>query len=135
MTGLVLDAPGVDQLLRDGGWRVDRIADDTWRTSFRGKNGRFPVYVKLTTEQITFTVLPFLKSPTDQAPAAALYNKLLELNQALMMAKFSIDDDLDVLLSVEYPTADLDKSEFEDALDTLTYYADQHYPELKKLGA
>jgi hypothetical protein len=50
------------------------------------------------------------------------------------MAKFSIDDDLDVVLSVEYPTQHLDRSEFDDALDVLSYYADRHYEELRKLA-
>ena len=81
-----------------------------------------------------FAVLPFLRSPEAQETADALYEKLLELNQQLMMAKFSIDDDLDIALSVEYPTADLDRSELDDALDTLTYYADKHYLELKALA-
>ncbi len=134
MSKLVLDAKLVDELLAESGWRVERIADDTWRSSFRGKNGRFPVYVKLAPDLVTFTVLPFLRSPEAQETADSLYKRLLELNQQLMMAKFSIDDDLDIVLSVEYPTADLDKSEFEDALDTLTYYADKHYLELKQLA-
>ena len=37
------------------------------------------------------------------------------------------------MLSVEYPTTTLDRSEFDDALDSLSYYADRHYPELKEL--
>jgi hypothetical protein len=49
------------------------------------------------------------------------------------MAKFSIDDDLDVVLSVEYPSGDLDKSEFEDALAALSHYADQYAAELTAL--
>jgi len=50
------------------------------------------------------------------------------------MAKFSIDDDLDVVLSVEYPTAELDTSEFRDAVDVLTYYADRYHDELTGLA-
>ena len=55
--------------------------------------------------------------------------------QSLLMAKFSIDDDLDVVLSVEYALAELDRSEFDDALDVLSYYADRHYDELRGLCA
>jgi hypothetical protein len=79
---------------------------------------------------LTFTVIPYLRSPTEPDKAAALYEALLRLNHSLVMAKFSIDDDLDVLLSVEYPVANLDRSEFDDALDALAYYADRHYLEV-----
>ena len=44
-------------------------------------------------------------------------------------------DDLDVVLSVEYPSEELDRSEFDDALDVLSYYADRHYDELRALIA
>ncbi|MCZ7683100.1 MAG: YbjN domain-containing protein [Sandaracinaceae bacterium] len=79
-------------------------------------------------------MVPFLKSPEDAQKAAQLYQRLLELNQSLLMAKFSIDDDLDVVLSVEYPSGELDRSEFDDAIDVLSYYADRHYDELRALA-
>lgn len=121
--------------MEESGWSCDRISDDTWRTHFRGRNASFPVYVRLDPEgYVCFAIVPFVKSPDDVAKAAALYRRLLELNQSLLMAKFSIDDDLDVVLSVEYPSDELDRSEFDDALDVLSYYADKHYEELRALG-
>ena len=45
-----------------------------------------------------------------------------------------VHDDLDVVLSVEYPSSELDRSEFDDALDVLSYYADRHYDELRALA-
>ena len=138
---LKLDGETVRGLLQAGGWPCDRIGPDTWRSHFRGKRASFPFFVKVgegdgTGEGsgfVTFAIVPFLKSPADPALAAPLYKRLLELNQHVLMAKFSIDDDLDVVLSVEYPTAEIDRSEFVDALDVLGYYADRHYDELKKL--
>jgi hypothetical protein len=134
---LVLDDESIRALLQAGGWPCDRINDDTWRSHFRGRHASFPFYVRVDDERgfITFAIVPFLRSPDDATRAAALYERLLILNQSLLMAKFSIDDDLDVVLSVEYPTAELDKSEFDDALDVLSYYADRHYVELGELGA
>jgi hypothetical protein len=138
---LTLDDATVRGLLQAGGWPCDRIGPDTWRSHFRGKCTSFPFFVKVgegdgTGEgsgYVTFAIVPFMKSPEDPERAGALYKRLLELNQHVLMAKFSIDDDLDVVLSVEYPLADLDKSEFADALDVLGYYADRHYDELKLL--
>ncbi|WP_375183504.1 YbjN domain-containing protein [Marinobacter sp.] len=84
---------------------------------------------------VCFAIVPFVKSPEAQDKSGRLYQRLLELNQTLLMAKFSIDDDLDVVLSVEYPSEELDRSEFDDALDVLSYYADRHYDELRALIA
>ncbi len=83
---------------------------------------------------VVFAIVPYLRSPEEPERAAALYARLLELNQTLLMAKFSIDDDLDVVLSVEYALPDLDRSEFDDALDVLSYYADRHYDELRRIA-
>lgn len=122
-------------LLQEGGWPCDRISDDTWRSHFRGRNASFPFYVRLDPQgYVCFVIVPFVKTPEDSQQSASLYRRLLELNQSLLMAKFSIDDDLDVVLSVEYPSGELDRSEFDDALDVLSYYADRHYDELRALG-
>ena len=131
---LTLDANTVRELLERGKWPCDRIAPDTWRSHFRGKRASFPFYVRIDDAgYVNFAIVPFLKSPEEPEAQHKLHTRLLELNHQLLMAKFSIDDDLDVLLSVEYPTAELDESEFTDALDVLGYYADRHYDELRAL--
>ena len=126
----------VERLLEAGGWQFTRLTADTWRGHFRCQTGRsFPYLVRLDREArwLTFAVVPFLRSPEDEARCAALYGRLLQLNQVLMMAKLSIDDDLDVVLSVDYPTEQLDESEFVDAMNALAYYADTHHGELADL--
>ena len=135
-TRIRLDAETIHAVLEAGGWPCDRISDDTWRSHFRGRHASFPFYVRVDPKgYVCFAIVPFVKSPEDPSRAAALYDRLLELNQSLLMAKFSIDDDLDVVLSVEYPSEELDRSEFDDALDVLSYYADRHYDELRSLAA
>ncbi|MFK7991461.1 MAG: YbjN domain-containing protein [Sandaracinaceae bacterium] len=126
-----LDSDTVRTLLEAGGWPCDRISEDTWRSHFRGRNASFPFFVRLDPAgYVCFAIVPFVKSPEEQPRSEKLYARLLELNQSLLMAKFSIDDDLDVVLSVEYPSNELDRSEFDDALDVLSYYADRHFEEL-----
>lgn len=131
-----LDAETIRGILEEGGWPCDRISDDTWRSHFRGRHASFPFFVRLDpVGYVCFAIVPYMRSPEEQAKSNALYARLLELNQSLLMAKFSIDDDLDVVLSVEYPSETLDRSEFDDAIDVLSYYADRHYDELRALLA
>ncbi len=133
---LQVNVETVESLLREGRWDFSRITEDTWRGHFRGRTSTFPFLVRIMPSgYLVFAIVPFLASPEDQTAATALYDRLLELNQVLLMAKFSIDDDLDVVLSVEYPTSHFDKSEFVDALDVLSFYADAHFDELKQLAA
>jgi len=142
-THLKLDDATVQSLFAEGGWPCERIGPDTWRTRFRSKRAQFPVLVRVGEGDgtpkgagfVTFAIIPYLRSPEEPALAARLYTRLLELNHRLMMAKYSIDDDLDVVLTVEYPTAELDRSEFSDALNALGYYADLHHEELRALVA
>ncbi|MGF1469032.1 MAG: YbjN domain-containing protein [Sandaracinaceae bacterium] len=135
MSKLQLDAGTVRMVLEEGGWSCAQIAPDTWRSHFRGRHANFPFFVRLDPAGfLCFAIVPFLRTPEDQARAETLYGRLLELNQQLLMAKFSIDDDFDIVLSVEYPAGELDRSEFDDALDVLSYYADRHYQELRTLS-
>ena len=122
---------GVEALLKESGRPAIRITSDTWRSRLQGQTVNLPFYVRVDPAGfVIFAVVPVVKSPEDPERAAALYDRLLELNQSLLMAKFSIDDDLDVVLSVEYPTEDLDPTEFRDAVDALVHYADRHHQEL-----
>lgn len=132
---LRLDPNTIQSVLEGGGWPCERISEDTWRSHFRGRFTSFPFFVRVDPAgYVCFAIVPFLRSPEGEGKSAALYERLLTLNQSLLMAKFSIDDDLDVVLSVEYPCQDLDRSEFDDALDVLSYYADEHYRELQALS-
>jgi hypothetical protein len=130
---LSLDDAAVRALLTEAGFPCERIHEDTWRSRFRGRNASLPFLVHVSLAHVTFAVVPFLKSPEDPDSAERLYKRLLDLNHTLLMAKFSIDDDLDVVLSVEYPVEELDRSEFHDALSALSYYADRHFEELSAL--
>jgi hypothetical protein len=126
----------IREVLEEGGWPCQRIAEDTWKSLFQGKHASFPFLVRIDPAGfVVFAVVPYLRTPKDDSAAAKLYTRLLQLNQTLLMAKFSIDDDLDVVLSVEYALPELDRSELDDALDVLSYYADRHYDELRAIGS
>ena len=73
---------------------------------------------------MTFAVIPFARLP-DEERGDAMADRLLEINREMNMAKLSVDEDGDVVLSVEYPAENLDPSEVRDAVDVLSFYAEK----------
>jgi hypothetical protein len=124
----------VEELMAKDGWPHERVDEHTWRSGFRGDVNSFRFFVRLTENWIFFTIVPFVVAPKSEAAALGLYRHLLKLNREMNMAKFAIDDDNDVVLTVELPTENLDESEFKDALDALSYYADKHYLDVLNLA-
>jgi hypothetical protein len=133
MARMTLD--DVRACLEGDGWPVEPVSDATMRSRFRGKTRVFHVFVHIEDGYITFAVIPFARMPEDEAAADALAAKLLGLNREMNLAKFSTDEDGDVVLSVDYPAADLDPSEVRDAIDVLSFYADKYLADVAKLAA
>ena len=82
---------------------------------------------------VTFAVVPFVRMPDEPEVVEDISKRLLQLNRELNFAKFSLDEDGDVLLSVEYRLSHLDPSEVRDAIDVLSFYADKHYADVRAL--
>jgi hypothetical protein len=136
MTRVSLTEDGIQAVLSEEGYDVKRITDGTFRGSVFAAGRNLPFHVHLDVEGfLVCAILRFVRSPEYEHQAERLYKRLLELNQELMMAKLSIDDDLDVILSVEYPAAELDRSEVADAIRVLAHYANQLIDELEDLAA
>lgn len=131
---IMLTAARVEEFLTKDGWPFERVDDNTWRSGFRGDVNSFRFFVRLTENWIFFTIVPFVVAPKNESCALQLYRHLLRLNREVNMAKFAIDDDADVVLTVELPTENIDESEFKDALDALSYYADKHYLDVLNLA-
>jgi hypothetical protein len=85
--------------------------------------GRPPTYAP-------FAVIPFARLPAEEG-GDLVADRLLVLNREMNLAKFSVDEDGDVILSVEYPLADLDPSEVRDAVDVLSFYAEKYRAEIQ----
>ncbi|MBN8612800.1 MAG: hypothetical protein J0L92_19550 [Deltaproteobacteria bacterium] len=136
MSRVQLTDDGIKHVLLGEGYDVRRIAELTYRGQLLAGGRRMTFHLQVDPAgYVVCAIIPFLKSPADEATAHRLYLRMMSLNQILMMAKLSIDDDLDVVLSVEYPSAQLDESELADAMHILAYYADQHHDELVELAA
>src|SRR5262249_32435191 len=115
------------------GWRFERIDDNTWGSAFTGKHATLPFFIRLTDDWIFFTITPFVEAPKNERVLLPLYRQLLDLNRTMNMAKFALDEDMDVLLTVELPTEEVAPSELSDALSALCVYADEHYVEIRDL--
>lgn len=113
----------VARFFRRYGWTFNQLDDDTFRTSFRGKNAAFVALVRVTEHWVVFTINPFVKGPDSGFGAVAL--KLLAVaNQQASLVKLGLDDDGDAFINVELPTEGFEYSQFSAALTALTHAAD-----------
>lgn len=119
--------------LEKDGWPIEELSETTIRSRFRGGDRIFPVFIHLEPEYVTFAVIPFVKLPRDLEAEQVVVERLLRLNRDMNMARFSVDEDGDVVLSVEYRLAELDPSEVRDAVDVLSFYAEKYRAEVLAL--
>jgi hypothetical protein len=132
---MAVDAAAIHEFFATYGWRYDYDESTvTWHTGFRGDNSNFNIFVHLTDNWLYFTICPFVNAPVDPECERKLHQHLLRLNNAINMAKFGIDSDGDVVLTVELPIENLDYSEFADGLNAISYYSDAHYLEILNLA-
>jgi len=122
----------VDDFLKQMDWKATRADDNNWSTGFRGDNATFTFHIRTTDAWIYFS-LPF---PVKIQPAARanIIEHLLRLNYRMSMAKFMLDNDDDLVLTVELPNSRLQVGEFEDAIRAICVYADENYIELVRLA-
>ncbi|MDP3276964.1 MAG: YbjN domain-containing protein [Deltaproteobacteria bacterium] len=124
----------VEKLLEGRKWSSTRLGDTTVRTSFRvGGGATVPLVITFEKTWVKLAVIPLGRLPAEATRAEQLYKSLLEWNGEIRMARFSLDEDGDVLLSAEIPTGEATDSLLSDALDSLAYYADRHASEIKSL--
>lgn len=116
------------------GWPVEVLSATTLQSRFRGKARIFPMLIHVDEAFVSFAVLPYAHAPEDPDDAEDLLKQLLRFNRQMNMAKFSVDEDDDVVLSVEYRLADLDPSEVRDAVDVVSFYADKYHAEVGQLA-
>lgn len=129
-----VNAETIEAYFEQYSWGYERLDDTHFFTGFSSEvTDTFSIYVTLAPNWVYFAIAPFVKAPTDAECERNLYKHLLRLCHEINLAKFSVDSDGDVVLTVELPRADLDYSEFSDALSALSYYADIHYVAVQAL--
>jgi hypothetical protein len=75
---------------------------------------------------VYFAISPYVVRHEDQPHGEAVLDVILRANHELNLAKFALDEDGDVLLSVELPLEGFGYSQFADALTALSHYADSY---------
>lgn len=123
----------LERILAADGWPCERLDDTTWRSWFTVEQQKFRFFVRLTPSWVFLTIIPFVPLPTENR-RMPLYQKVLELNRTITLAKFAVDKD-DLVLTVELPTEHIVESQLKDALDALSFYAGTHYAEVAALAA
>jgi hypothetical protein len=120
--------------LEKDGWPIEEVSEATLRSRFRGGERIFPVFIHQEGNYVSFSVIPFFRLPENEGAADAVVERLLHVNREMNMAKFSVDEDGDVVLSVDYRVEDLDPSEVRDAVDVLSFYAEKYRAEVQDLA-
>jgi hypothetical protein len=113
----MLDEPTLQRHLVALGWKAQPHGERTWRCAHDTPEGDLQVFVRLTDNWVIASVVPFLQ--TRGGNSFELCRWLLRQNRDMFQAKFGIDDDGDVVLTVEVPTESLDFSELRAAFESL----------------
>ena len=117
------------------GWAVDRLGATSARTLFRCGDTTLPVFVWTEDAFVVFAIVPFVRIERDVEACEDLFTLLLTLNRKINLARFGVDPDGDVALSVEWRRENLDPSEVRDALDVLAFHARGHREKIAELAA
>src|SRR5215212_5457570 len=125
---MAIDADTIEAYFKQLDWPFTRRDEHNWATGYKGEVYTFNFYVR-TTDTWLYVYVPFQVTVKPEA-RNNLYEHLLRLNQKINMAKFMLDDDDDVGLTVEIANISLQAGEFEDALRACCIYADENYIEL-----
>ena len=129
---MATDAATIESYFEQLDWPFTRRDEHNWATGYKGEVYTFNFYVR-TTDTWLYVYVPFQVNVKPEARSNFLEH-VLRLNHRINMAKFMLDDDDDVGLTVEMPSTDLQVGEFEDALRAVCIYADENYVELMNLA-
>lgn len=113
-------------------WPFEKMDDHNWQSGYKGETFTFNFFVR-TDENWLYVYAPFPVKIKAEA-RANMYEHLMRLNYRINMAKFMLDNDGDVGLTVEVPNENMQLSLFEDALRAVCFYMDDSYAELVNLA-
>lgn len=122
----------IEEYIKQYGWQYEKKVDGTWYFIIEIGEIKFPIIMKCSENWFLVSCVKLYTLPKSKGSKRRVVKRLLELNRELKMAKIGIDDEGDVVMSVEYPIKNMSYSEFRDSLDALTTYL-KHYwvPEIK----
>ncbi|MCA9573880.1 MAG: YbjN domain-containing protein [Polyangiales bacterium] len=125
----MLDDATLAEYLDRLGWERSPHGEGTLRAVRDTPQGDVAVYLRLSSDWLIASVVPFLVTGGDNNFDLARW--LLRMNRDMAMTKFAYDDDGDVVLTVEVPTESLDYEEVCAALTGLVEHTVMHRATLR----
>lgn len=126
-------AETIGSFLKQYGWEYETREEQFLVTGFRGKTGTFRIFIQVTDNWVILAIVPFLPAPLPGC-RDRLCRFLLRLNYEINLAKIGVDHEGDVALFVEMRAENLRFEDFAEALDALSFYADEYYLPLANLA-
>ncbi|MCC6189032.1 MAG: hypothetical protein IT318_08350 [Anaerolineales bacterium] len=123
-----------EAVLAEFGWKYEIISEDHIVTGFKSTSiGRsFTINVYWESDWISFVTSPLPEPlPPHLIPKFSIY--IAKANFYMPVAKYSISDDNDIRLSVEFPTSHLTEACLGSGLELLCSIAEEQTPELAQL--
>jgi hypothetical protein len=117
------------------GWRFEKRDTSLFRTGFVGDSGGYDIWVRVTEGWVCFTINPYVEKPAHGPHGAMVLSTLLRANHELNLAKFALDEDGDIALSVELPSAGFGYAQFSDGLTAIAHYADEQRASMLEAAA
>lgn len=105
-------------------WQFKQESPGVFRTVFEAQTGTYTVWVRVTEHWVYFSIVPFVKKHDGLPHGEHVERLVLTASHRAVLAKFGLDQDGDVVLSVELPGAGFVFSHFEDALHALVHFSD-----------
>lgn len=119
----------------EAGWPAEQIEPDVWRCAFADEAGAtYTLYALAAGEWVHLAVSPLLRVSWE-AGGERLLPALLRLNQEVRLARLALDEDGDINLLADLPTAHVSARFFAETLELLAFYTDRLAPELRGLAA
>lgn len=114
-------------------WKYEIVDDRSIITGFSGETSTYTLFIKLSDDWVIFSISPFVKRPSNGC-RENLLRYLANLNFHALVVKFSIDDDENIVLTLELPINELNYSPFIVSLETLCFYAEQQFQQISDLS-
>jgi hypothetical protein len=133
---MALTPQQIEQFFDQHEMTYTRDEDDVlWYAEIAAGGEQFEFFVNLDEEEgwVYFTINPLVPTP-DPDCLDALSRHLVRLNYDVTMAKFVLDDEGDVALTVELPSEDLTYAHFATAIAALSNAASENYDEVLNLS-
>lgn len=129
--GEAIETEDIPDFFKRYGWDYERRGADLFRTGFQGDEHDYEIWLRISEPWVFFTINPFMNKPLEGEHSLEVVSLLLKVNEEINLAKFAIDGDGDLALSVELPSAGTGYTHFADALAALSHYADHYLPEFR----